>query len=592
MKIIDRIEIHYFRSIYTLNLSENNDINLFIGGNDVGKSNILKSLNLFFNNAPDFETEFNFLRDLSRLRETEARLAKGRATIWIRVTFNNFLRWRSLPRKFTVKRSWNRYSNQPTDTYEKGIAPTTVARFLNRISFQYIPPVRGRHIFSLYLSLLHDALIDDEKAGVRGASNKLMSVINQSTEDMSSRIYSGLGFESTIKVPDDLKELFSALDFSTTFGKYSIPLQLRGDGIQSRHIPFILDFVARHSDKYHIWAYEEPENSLEMSRAFELAKQFADDFSKDNQIYITTHSPAFYDLSGEHTGRWLVQSEDKGPSDEPVTTATQIKTSEVPDRRLGIAALISDRAKELYEDNRNLRQTISSLEEIVREAAMAQVIVEGPSDKQILEIAFQKLFPQVDRFCEFVPATGASNAAAFILTASRMQKIAEVPMIGIVDNDHAGRQEDKKNFKSYKYIPGTNVRIVNQTNKIFFCLLPVPDQFVEVGRTMKNLGGEDLQIPLSIEFMFPPDVIQYATKEGVLELKDRFATARDKELALPINLTENYQHHLPDGLGYFAQEIADSSKSGFSKWVKTRPAEDFVNFLAIFECLEKVSLTD
>jgi len=54
MEIISQIEIRYFRSIYYLKITKNNSLNIFSGGNDAGKSNILKALNLFFNSQTDF----------------------------------------------------------------------------------------------------------------------------------------------------------------------------------------------------------------------------------------------------------------------------------------------------------------------------------------------------------------------------------------------------------------------------------------------------------------------------------------------------------------------------------------------------------
>jgi hypothetical protein len=122
--------------------------------------------------------------------------------------------------------------------------------------------------------MLHDALIHDEKAGVRAASNTLMASINESTEDMSREIHSRLGFKSSIKVPEDLRELFEALDFSTVFNEYNIPLQMRGDGVQARHIPFILDFISRHSHKNHIWAYENLRILLRWGRRSSLQRSF------------------------------------------------------------------------------------------------------------------------------------------------------------------------------------------------------------------------------------------------------------------------------------------------------------------------------
>lgn len=98
MKIISKIEINYFRSTYSVDLKKINDLNVLIGGNDSGKSNVLKALNLFFNNETELGQGFFFMDDLTRKRSEEARATKGRATIWIKVHFTNFLNWRSLPK--------------------------------------------------------------------------------------------------------------------------------------------------------------------------------------------------------------------------------------------------------------------------------------------------------------------------------------------------------------------------------------------------------------------------------------------------------------------------------------------------------------
>ena len=44
---------------------------------------------------------------------------------------------------------------------------------------------------------------------------------------------------------------------------------------------------------YTIWGFEEPENGLELLKAFEMADEFLD-YSRKVQIFVTTHSPAFY----------------------------------------------------------------------------------------------------------------------------------------------------------------------------------------------------------------------------------------------------------------------------------------------------------
>ena len=49
--MIEKIEIQYFRSIYRTIITGVEDINVITGKNDVGKSNILRALNLFFNDC-------------------------------------------------------------------------------------------------------------------------------------------------------------------------------------------------------------------------------------------------------------------------------------------------------------------------------------------------------------------------------------------------------------------------------------------------------------------------------------------------------------------------------------------------------------
>ncbi len=63
---IEAILIRNFRSIRNLYLSCE-DLNVFVGLNDVGKSNVLKALNLFFNGETDYNRKFEFSRDFSQL---------------------------------------------------------------------------------------------------------------------------------------------------------------------------------------------------------------------------------------------------------------------------------------------------------------------------------------------------------------------------------------------------------------------------------------------------------------------------------------------------------------------------------------------
>ena len=110
MILIDSIEIKYFRSIYQMKINNIKDVFVLSGKNDAGKSNVLKALNLFFNNNVDWKTDFSFQRDFSFRRLAEVRKSiKGKMFIEVSVGFNRTESYKnSLPEKFIVTKTWRR----------------------------------------------------------------------------------------------------------------------------------------------------------------------------------------------------------------------------------------------------------------------------------------------------------------------------------------------------------------------------------------------------------------------------------------------------------------------------------------------------
>lgn len=589
MKIIKKIEINYFRSAYSVDLRNINDLNILIGGNDSGKSNVLKALNLFFNNRTELSQGFYFPDDLTRKREQEARDAKGRATIWIKVHFANFLKWKSLPNEFVIKKVWNRYSDQPEVIFPKGLPSTAIARFLNKISFHYVPAVRGRDIFSHFLALLHDALLEDEKAGLVNSTEQLMKMLNESTSDMSEQIKDGVGIESNIQPPTNLRVLFNALDFSTEYGEHNIPLQKRGDGIQSRHIPYILDFIARHTNTHHIWAYEEPETSLELGPAFDLARQFREEFCKENQVFLTTHSPAFYDISGNNVSKWYVHQQATETGSE--TRVEKVTSEELIDSKLGVAALVAGRAKEAFEHIESLKVTVRRLDEELSQHGVPHVIVEGVTDKTIMDAAFRKLYPNENPFFEILHAEGASNIPPYLKSAKLLSKELSHAVIGLFDRDQEGRKQIKE-FSSCSNIDNTDFCEVSRERHLYAGLLPLPERLENIEKGINENLGSGINLPVPIEFMFPAEIINVAIQGGVIELEDRIAKANDPELPTVINLSEMYSNHLPEGSAYLAKKVKKSTKTQFSNWVIQQPAESFNDFVPLFDQLRTVISRD
>lgn len=156
--MIERIEIQYFRSIYRETITDVGDINVITGKNDAGKSNVLRALNLFFNNCIINEGDFNFSENYNLKRLEEVRdTIKGRQFIQIKITFIRGNRYeRTLPEKFTVTKKWNREDEFPqiTDNIEillrnsgrsfNDRSKASLTRYLNNIRYVYIPAIKDK----------------------------------------------------------------------------------------------------------------------------------------------------------------------------------------------------------------------------------------------------------------------------------------------------------------------------------------------------------------------------------------------------------------------------------------------------------------
>lgn len=322
-----------------------------------------------------------------------------------------------------------------------------------------------------------------------------------------------------------------------------------------------------------------------MSNAFELAQQFSEDFSSHNQIFLTTHSPAFYDITGDHVSKWLIKSEKIQERNE--TTGTEISEQQLADNELGITVLIRDRARELYKHVRELRSAVSDLQHRVQRLDRPGVIVEGPSDKKILEAAYKKLRQQDWRDVEFISADGARNITQFFKGINNIGFNRENPLIGLYDNDSGGRKEEQR-FNKYHYHSGTKFRAVNLKSRLYVGLFVPPNELSEIVRIFRKLGRDVEGIPLSVEFTFPMEVIERAYNEQVLQLKNQKRPLKDLGLQLEADITQLIENNIPSEYWYFAKEIDDSCKMDFAEYIQNLGADKFEYFWPSLQHIHKV----
>lgn len=261
MHLVDEIEISYFRSFYKARLRNLKDLNIIFGKNDIGKSNVVRALNLFFSGRPEHANIFEFPIDFSDRRADEADSSEDvRKFLYVKLTFNTPPSFqKSLGTTFSVKRQWT--VSRATSFHEEfssNIASNRrhiAVRFMNLIKFMYIPAIKDSKLFEMLLSEIHETISNSSDFGqaVENFSTEIQNVTRELFNTLPKDVSSG----TKIGAPNQLSQLFQTLDFETLPGDGSGAKSLtrqRGDGIKARHIPELLNFISQ-KDKYdyHIW---------------------------------------------------------------------------------------------------------------------------------------------------------------------------------------------------------------------------------------------------------------------------------------------------------------------------------------------------
>jgi len=382
MNIIRTIEINYFRSIYRARIKNLKPLNIFSGGNDVGKSNILKALNLFFNNETDWREKLDFYQDfnIKRLNVVRNDSIRGKQFISVSITFNRPKNYKnSLPEKFRITRRWDRkgelyHDKSNLETKKKnGLLPSSIntanrflQHFINRVHYEYIPAIKDRAFYVDILSRLQKELLDspiteDEK--IAELAEQLAGNIQGKIVTLSNEFRRISGVNSRYSTPNKTSDIFKALPIVTeSTSKESIPLNLRGDGIQSQYLLAVLEYMNQNSKDFMLWGFEEPENSLEYSRIAKLSEDLLKKYSEKAQIFVTSHSPALTCLKNENNtchrvfteekeGNLIIKIGDISLPDEELYTENIGETASRLATKGNIRKLITERVREFAKNN-------------------------------------------------------------------------------------------------------------------------------------------------------------------------------------------------------------------------------------------------
>ena len=586
MLLIKEIEIAYFRSIYKFSVTGCQDLNIIFGRNDAGKSNVLRALNLFFSGETNLGQQFNFPRDFCHARLAESQAATDiRKFVYVKIWFNTPNNWRaSLGKFFWVKKQWNITTDNTPQTTSSIHDPSRqqyLTRFLNKIKLHYVPAIKDRKIFENLQAEIYRTISSHSEftESLRGFAKTL----SDRTTDLSAEILRNLNINSVVSTPADLTDLFRSLDFETTAeagDSCSLTLQ-RGDGIQVRHIPEILSFLSNNDDHdFHIWGFEEPENSLELANAILEADAFRQfSRSRNKQIFVTSHSPAFFSLEEENVRRYFISRNEHRQS-RPISTISVVESSSAPPSDLmGETPHLPVISYYLREANAKIIQsqaTATALAAKISESNLPVVFVEGESDKIIFEKAWE-IFCGSPQMVRFESAGGTTKMGSLGGDGPVFAKLApERKVFAIIDNDKEGRSL----FTNRRLVPGGKW-IQHNSNKVYWCRLPFIQEFSHL---MGGMRIDNNDWPGCLENIFSAEIRRQATESNSYQL----AETPHAELVAPKYIAEvsKYLTSRPDGSEYFVLGCDEDFKIPFAHWVIQKSASEPAIFAPLRPVIE------
>lgn len=584
---IKKLEIQYFRSIYRETISDLKCLNIFSGKNDVGKSDILKALNLFFNNETDagvpfyFEENFNF----RRLEEVRKDSIKGKQYIQIKITFCRGARSeKTLPQLFTVTKKWLRndfYPSVVTDDLANRLVAegkvysnrckSSLTAYLNKMRYIYIPAIKDQETFKYILSQLRESIYNDKllnDSKLKKSMNLLSERISDAARELNEEFELVSNIKTNISSPKSVSELYRSIEVDTITGNDTVSLDKRGDGIRVRYLPSILHYIAMNSTNMYIWGFEEPENSLEYNLALEMAQNFEENYCCKSMIFTTSHSPAFIGLKNkERTNIFRCYRE--GLFTHIVLLDFVDKNSTLSEE-LGYVKLqntLFAEYKKRLEEMQKAKEQQDKLLIQLQGLTKPVLYTEGITDVQILKTAWSKLYsiecPFEIKSCNVLDEEAGSAAGCDVLKNFLNTTRADCPqiVIGLFDRDLEGIKAYTLNANFHEMESGWKK---HKNDRAHGLLLPIPlgkepfakyknlciEFYFKEADLNKRIDGKGLKLaPLSIEPKF----------NGV-----------EIETALPDEL---YFHHIDRTTKrIFAETI-----------VPSLPSDSFVNFDLIFQ---------
>lgn len=403
MLLFKKITIRDFRSFSYKEIEIPSGYLPIVGVNNSGKSNILRALNLFFNDETEPGRPINIVEDFYNPSRKKKKKISISMEFELPSVFNFQKRIRNnlddlLGRHFIIEKSWS-IPESPVEKgaklkiyYQKGTndkctadpdAEYRIRQFLALIRFRYIPnhihpsEILRKEQNSIQIELL--AKLRRSKKVSQEVQKRIFTELGELSKDFVRPIADELQTsvhdieEIDLSTPTNMGELLFSFSPRLKVSKgETFNALLHGSGVQSLLTLLILRYLdSRFSSRFGwhqatIWAIEEPESFLHKDLEHKVAELLSNIVKPEDsrfQIFCTTHSDVFV----RHANKGLLCSLKDGKTDIKIEDARPLSGEA---SRLGISSYIPP---------------------LIFGSPKPLLIVEGPSDTKLIEHAYATL---------------------------------------------------------------------------------------------------------------------------------------------------------------------------------------------------------
>ncbi|MFV1875136.1 AAA family ATPase [Nioella sp.] len=445
-----------------------------------------------------------------------------------------------------------------------------LTRFLNQIDFTYIPAIKDLEVYADLIERMYSSA--SENSAMLDATKKFIDAIGEQTETLTQQLRTIFSGKASLSAPSNMAVLFRNLDFVHGEDEHSLFKQ-KGDGVKARHLPELLRFINENeaNKKYFLWGFEEPENSLDLSAASLEARRFASFASRsDTQIFISSHSPAFYLAPSEEgcsTKRFFVEKQlldekNEVTPDRATSVIDKLEDADSTMRAAGLMQLpyVIRSLKDQQDALSKSQKEIDDLQTQLATLSQPTLFVEGKHDIK----AYPKLLSAFgfNHSFDIKQFSGTPKNTKEIISAISMAGglSPSSKTLFLFDNDPAGRSSLAAFAGKGSDTSGSPVKIGSGT--LTAAVLPYQTQPFEQFIEECGLNESDIKFPF--ELLFVNDEMLEFVEEKTKSNTDWLEFIHGDYNRMPQKITNILRKFDLGSYGWlYARMVPDSLKSTF-----------------------------